>query len=116
MLLKRAQMTKHVGWILIVRIIFEVLKMTNKLTDLNDHLFKQLDRLNNNDLKGEELQQEINRSVAITGVAKEVVSNASLQLNALKLKAEHQGLKAGDMPVLLIGTAKNERSRNRIHQ
>jgi len=77
--------------------------MKNKLSDLNDHLFMQLERLNNEGLKGEDLQSEIDRSKAITDVAKSVVSGAELQLNALKLKAEYQGLQAGDMPKQLTG-------------
>lgn len=58
--------------------------MKNKLTDLNDHLFAQLERLGDESLKGEELSQEINRSKAVAGVANQVISNASLVLEAQK--------------------------------
>ena len=76
--------------------------MSTNLTDLNDHLFKQLERLNNDELNGEKLEQEIERSKAITDVAKSVVSNASLQLDAIKLKAEYKGLDVQkDMPNLI---------------
>lgn len=63
--------------------------MKNKLTDLNNHLFAQLERLNDEGLKGEELQEEIERSKAVTGVSKEVVSNARLVLDAEKHKREY---------------------------
>ncbi|MDP5205851.1 hypothetical protein [Alishewanella sp. SMS8] len=56
--------------------------MKNKLSDLNNHLFAQLERLGNETLKGEELAKEIDRSHAITSVAKEVISNARLVLDA----------------------------------
>ncbi|HBA34875.1 MAG TPA: hypothetical protein DCZ12_12145 [Gammaproteobacteria bacterium] len=77
--------------------------MKNKLSDLNDHLFAQLERLNDETLDSAALEKEIERSKAITDVSKSIVSNASLQLDALKLKAEYQGLQRGELPKLLIG-------------
>ena len=68
--------------------------MKNKLSDLNNHLFAQLERLGDEQLKGEELEAEIERSKAITGVSKEVVSNARLVLDAEKHKREY-GLQKG---------------------
>lgn len=68
--------------------------MKNKLTDLNNHLFAQLERLNDEDLKGDELKEEIERSKAVTGVSKEIVSNARLALDAEQWKRE-QGLVKG---------------------
>ena len=56
--------------------------MKNKLTDLNNHLFEQLERLNDDDLKGDALAEEINRSKAITGVAAQIIGNAKLALDA----------------------------------
>ena len=58
--------------------------MKNKLTDLNNHLFAQLERLGEEDISPENLQQEIERSKAITAVAREIVSNAALCLEAHK--------------------------------
>jgi len=40
--------------------------MKNKLIHLNNHLFEQLERLNDADLKSEELQEEMSRAKAIT--------------------------------------------------
>ena len=62
--------------------------MKNKLTDLNDHLFVALERLNDEDIKGEDLNTEIQRSRAIAGVAKNIVQNAALVLEAEKFKRE----------------------------
>lgn len=62
--------------------------MKNKLTDLNDHLFMALERLNDEDIKGEDLNAEIQRSRAIAGVAKNIVQNAALVLEAEKFKRD----------------------------
>lgn len=66
--------------------------MKNKLIDLNNHLFAQLERLNDEELKGDQLREEIDRSKAVTGVSKEIVANARLALDAEQLKQEY-GLK-----------------------
>lgn len=58
--------------------------MGNSLTDLNNHLFKALERLNDESLTGDKLEQEIKRNEAITKVATSVINNADLQLRALK--------------------------------
>ena len=47
----------------------------NTLADLNDHLFAEIERLSDEELKGEELAQEISRADAITAVATQVIAN-----------------------------------------
>jgi len=42
----------------------------NKLSDLNDHLFEQLERLSDEDLTEEQLEKEIKRAKAVSGIAK----------------------------------------------
>jgi len=56
--------------------------MKNKLSDLNDHLFAQMERLGSEDLSTEMLTHEVERTKAITSVAKDIVSNARLALDA----------------------------------
>ncbi|PSA91506.1 hypothetical protein C6370_18420 [Bacillus atrophaeus] len=56
--------------------------MRNTLGDLNNHLFAQLERLSDEDLKGEELSQEIHRAKAVSDVATQIISNGSLVLRA----------------------------------
>lgn len=60
----------------------------NKLIDLHNHLFEELERLNDEDLKGDALDEEINRSMAINKVAEMIIENANLCLKAEKFKSE----------------------------
>lgn len=54
----------------------------NTLEDLNNHLFEILERLNDEDLTGDKLSTEIERSKAIATVAAQIVKNGNLALNA----------------------------------
>lgn len=58
--------------------------MKNKLIDLNNHLFAQLEKLSDDDLKADKLQEELQRSKAITGIAAQLINNAKLALDAHK--------------------------------
>lgn len=58
--------------------------MKNKLIDLNDHLFAQMERLSDETLDGDKLKQEIERAKSITGVANAIVANGKLALDAQK--------------------------------
>lgn len=57
----------------------------NKLNDLNDHLFEQIERLNDPTLTGEDLKQEISRAKAMAGLATPIVNSAKTFVDALKL-------------------------------
>ena len=63
--------------------------MENKLTDLNNILFEQIEHLNDDDLHGEALKQQIKRSQAIESVAGMIIANANTVLKAEKLKMEY---------------------------
>ncbi|MCE5221876.1 MAG: hypothetical protein LLF98_11615 [Clostridium sp.] len=77
--------------------------MKNTLGDLNNHLFAQLERLNDEEIKGEALQEEIIRAKAVTGIASQIISNANVVLQAKKLQAETLGRDKTDMPKMLEG-------------
>ncbi len=63
--------------------------MKNTLGDLNNHLFAQLERLNDEDIKGEELEEEISRAKAITSIASQIISNANVVLKTKELQIEY---------------------------
>jgi len=56
--------------------------MKNRLSDLNNHLFAQLERLCDDELTGDKLQMEMERSKAISGLAKDIINNGNLVLKA----------------------------------
>lgn len=77
--------------------------MKNKLSDLNNHLFAQLERLAVEDLTPEQIDTEVKRAEAIVSVADQISGNAELQLKAAKLYAEHGGAVLPMLPA--IGSA-----------
>ena len=75
--------------------------MNNKLVDLNNHLFEALERLNDDELIETNLDKEIERSRAITGVAKAIIENASVILEAQKQFNELGVVDKKEIPLLL---------------
>lgn len=63
--------------------------MENKLTDLNNILFEQIERLNDDDLQGDALKQQIKKSRTIESIAGMIIANANTVLKAEKLKMEY---------------------------
>ena len=77
--------------------------MKNKLADLNDYLFEQIERLNDVDVTNpEKLKAEVDRSKAITGVADKIIGNADLVLQAAKAQAGNAGQQT-QVPKMLLG-------------
>jgi hypothetical protein len=83
--------------------------MKNKLTDLNNHLFEQLERLNDEDLTEEQLSKEIGRAKAMTDVANSIINNAKVVLDASKfLEDSGYSLNAPQETMKLLGMNENE--------
>lgn len=57
--------------------------MKNTLGDLNNHLFSQLEKLNDDDLTGDELENEIKRAEAMSKISAQIIDNGELQLKAM---------------------------------
>jgi hypothetical protein len=57
----------------------------NKLSDLNDHLFAALERLNDEELTAEQIESEAKRADAIMGISDKIIANAKITLDAMKL-------------------------------
>lgn len=63
--------------------------MKNKLTDLMDHLFAQLERVNDEGIEGDALRAEIARAGAVSSLASQVIAAGTLAVTADKLRAEY---------------------------
>jgi hypothetical protein len=63
--------------------------MKNKLQDLNDHLFAQLERLSEEGLTAEQIEQETKRSEAMVSVSEQIIRNADLTFKAATFVAQH---------------------------
>ena len=75
----------------------------NKLTDLNNHLFEALERLNDDELmNGENGPKEIQRAKAIASVGQTIINNANTMLDAVKVLDDYgYNGSAGEIPKLL---------------
>lgn len=67
--------------------------MKNKLTDLNNHLFAQLERLSDEDLTADQIEREVSRTEAIVTVSEQIIRNADLQLKAVTILANHERMR-----------------------
>ncbi len=87
--------------------------MRNTLADLNNHLFEQLERLNDEDLTDEQLDKELKRVDGMTRIASQIIQNGELAFRAIR-HADDYGY-GGEMahrtlpPMLSVG---NEPSEN----
>mgnify|MGYP006966746074 CR=1 FL=1 len=78
-------------------------EMKNSLTDLNNYLFEQLERLLDDEICSDEesTKREIAKACAITDVANSITNNATVQLNAMRFRAK-LGLGKEEMPQMLL--------------
>lgn len=74
----------------------------NTLGDLNGYLFEQLERLNDEDLDEDMLKTELRRSKSVAEVAKQIIENGKLVLDAQKFVDKRDGAD-NVLPKLLEG-------------
>jgi len=77
----------------------------NTLVDLQNHLFEQLERLNDAETE-DELQIELDRSKAVSDIAKNVIDNGKLVLEAQKFKHDDRMDANREVPRMLTGDTK----------
>jgi len=74
--------------------------MANRIADLNNILFRQLERLNNPELIGKELTTEITRAHAVSMIAKEITANGDLMLKG-HIAVANGKLPEGKLPAMI---------------
>lgn len=74
--------------------------MKNSLADLNNILFEQLERLNDDEVMELSPDAEIERAKALSSIANQIVRSASLQLQAAKFMDE-SAISNKEMPAVL---------------
>jgi hypothetical protein len=67
----------------------------NTLGDLNNHLFAELERLGEDDLKDEALREELGRAKGIANIATQIIANANLCLETRKFIDDFSGGEPG---------------------
>lgn len=86
--------------------------MKNKLTDLNNYLFEQIERINDDSLSDEELDKQIKKSEQINALAETIIRDGELQYKAAMKAAEYGVLNQKQMIFLLSdknGVPQNEK-------
>lgn len=63
--------------------------MKNTLGDLNNHLFAQLEKINDDDLSGEDLDAEIKRTEAMAKISEQIIKTGELQFKAMQHMDEY---------------------------
>ena len=74
--------------------------MKNTLTDLNNYLFEAIERINDDSLDDAQLEKEIKRSEAVTKIAKTIIDNGNLALQAKKHLDEYGKGEEVELPML----------------
>lgn len=76
--------------------------MKNTLTDLNNYLFEQIERLNDDSLTDEQVQRELNKTDRIVKIAEKAIEIGELELKAVQHMDEYgYGRKHQKMPKML---------------
>lgn len=69
----------------------------NKISDLNDHLFAQLERLGDEELSQADIDKEVARAKAMSGISQQIINSNKLVIDAMKL-ASNGSFTLNDIP------------------
>jgi hypothetical protein len=90
--------------------------MKNRLIDLNNHLFAQLERLNDEALSAEQIETEVKRADAMVAVGDQIIRAADTTLKAATLVANHGDKMKGMLPSVFKQQATIEAKANKVEE
>ena len=73
--------------------------MKNTLNDLNNYLFEQIERLNDDSLTDDQLELEIKKTDSIVKVSEKIIQNGELAFKTMKHMDEYGYNTKRDRPV-----------------
>jgi len=76
----------------------------NKMEDLRNHLFAALERLNDEELTSEQVENEVKKAKAISGISNALIETAKLEINFMQ---ETQQMKPASSLLESINAQKN---------
>lgn len=79
--------------------------MKNTLADLNNHLFEQMERLNDESIVGGNLKEEIDRANAMAKVASQIINNGNLVLK-IKVMQDERAIEEEEEIPPMLGSSK----------
>ena len=75
--------------------------MKNTLADLNNYLFEQIERLNDDELSADELDSELRKADAIVKVSEKIIQNGELAFKTMKHMDEYGYGQMRSVPAML---------------
>ena len=77
--------------------------MKNTLSDLNNILFEQLERVNDDSLTKDQLEAQLRKTDAIVKVSEQIIKNGELAFKAIQHKDKYYCSDSKKLPPMLEG-------------
>jgi hypothetical protein len=81
--------------------------MKNTLADLNNYLFEQLERLNDDELTDDQLERELKKTDNIVKISEKIIQNSELAFKTMKHMDEYGYGQNRSVPKMLDSTEKD---------
>ena len=81
--------------------------MKNTLADLNNYLFEQLERLNDDELTDDQLERELKKTDNIVKISEKIIQNGELAFKTMKHMDEYGYGQTRSVPKMLDSTEKD---------